>query len=286
VVQWRRVDTRTVFAVPLTLRWGFLPGFEVWGQASYHAEDVTINEYVIDGQSFDYIRYVRFVDGQIVYLPDPSSAGFGDSKAGVRVQPFNLSPLILGAQALIPTGLSRFKSYLDWNTGRAFPAGTGEGVLRMTFSADFGYPGQRPGLSFHGAYSPGVTERLRHEFFGADYDHVLSKGDRFELGGGYTFPWALRGRDGSLVLGAQFSSTQASHWTINGIDVVQTVYPSPIDQARLTAHMQTRFVRDDAMELSLQAFQDLPGGFRTGGKFAYVSEVYGDAFRLSGQFYY
>jgi hypothetical protein len=285
-VSWERVDLRTIFSVPLTLRWGFMPGFEAWAQASYHAEDVSLKSYVIDGSNYDYIRPVAYVDGNWVYLSDPTSAGLADSKAGVRIQLFEKTPLIVGAEASIPTGISRFKSFLDWNEGRQFPAGTGEGVMRMRFGADFGYKGLRPGLSFEGAYSPGVTERLRHSFFGNDYDHVLTKGDRVELGGAYTFPWTLRAKDGSLVVGALFSSTGASRWTINGVDVVQAVYPDAWEQSRLVAHINTRFVRDDAMELYLQAFQDLPGGLRTGGRVSYLSQVQGDAIRLSGQFYY
>lgn len=284
VVEWEIIEVRTIFSVPLTLRWGVMPGFELWGQARYNAEDVYTGAYDIDGESFNYITPVRWVDDRYVELSKPSSTGLGDSKVGVRVQPFDAAPVVLGATLHAPTGSSRFKAYLDWDSGRSFPAGTGQGVQRMEFNVEWGRPGAVQGLSLRGSYSPGAVERVRAEFFGFELDHVLSHGDRFELGGAYTFPWKIRGMNGSLLPGIVFRTLSPARWTIEGIEIYP-LYP-PYDQARIVAHLQERFVRDDQLELVLEAVQDLPSGFRTGGRFSYVTGVQGDALRLSGQLYY
>jgi hypothetical protein len=44
--------------------------------------------------------------------------------------------------------------------------------------------------------------------------------------------------------------------------------------------------RDDQLELSLEAFQDLPRGFETGGRLAYTMEAFGDRWTISCQFLY
>lgn len=284
VVDWERIDTRSIFSVPLTLRFGLMPGFEAWARARYSAEDVHTGAYIIDGYNFDFITPIRIVDGEIIELPDPSSAGIGDAQAGVRIQPFEKVPLVLGAGASIPTGYSRFRAYLDWNSGRKFPAGLGQGVSRMDFSAEWGRATRARGLAFRAAYSPGVSERVRAPFFDVEYDQRLDHGDRFEVGGSFTQPWRLRGLNGSIAPGITFRSISPSRWVIDGTDM----YPlfSPIQQSRIVAHMDTRFVRDDQLELSVEALQDLPSGFRAGGRVSYVAGVQGDALRLSGQFYY
>jgi hypothetical protein len=46
------------------------------------------------------------------------------------------------------------------------------------------------------------------------------------------------------------------------------------------------FKRDDRLELSLIACQDLPRGFETRGKLAYTMDALGDQLSLSGQFLY
>jgi hypothetical protein len=284
-VNWLRVDMRTVFTAPLTLRWGVLPGFEAWGRAAYHAEDLSVDAYEIDGQSFGFVVPVRVNDnGELIELSNPSSAGVGDLQAGLRVQPLPDLPLLIGARASLPTGTSRFASYLNWNAARGTPAGTGDGVLRMEFEAALGEPGAQPGLSLRGAFSPGTTERLRAPFFGADFDHVLTRGDRFELGGAYSFPWRLDGRDGAVMLGLALRSIDPARWRIEGVEIAP--FMSPIEQSRFNAHTQTRFVRDDQLELSIEALQDLPGGIRTGGRLSYAHGVQGDALSLSGQFFY
>lgn len=283
-VRWERIDTRTVFTVPLTLRWGFLPGFEAWAQATYDIERVFIDSYQIGSDTFRHLVYFAYSNGHSYAITEPNSATFGDSKAGIRVTPFDRLSLWIGASAQIPTGQSRFKSFLDWEEGQGDAAGTGLGVTRMTFQAAFGDPGQRKGPSFHASFSPGVTERVKAPWNGILLDHVFIRGDETEVGGDYTFPWALNGHKGALLLGCQVRSIGAARWTAAGVDMTQ--FYAPDDLGAVIAHTDARFIRDDQIEVSLQAIQSVGQGFRTGGRLSYVSGVQGDAFRVSGQFFY
>lgn len=283
-VQWVRIDVRTVFTVPLTVRWGFLPGFEAWAQGSYQAENVFIDTFQVGSSIFHHLRYFGYSNGHSYSVTEPNSAAFGDSKLGVRVQPFDRLPLLIGASATLPTGLSRFKSFLEWEEGLSDAAGTGGGAARMAFEAAYGDPGQRKGPSFHASLSPGVTERIREPWLGIPLDHVLIRGDEVEVGGDYSFPWSVNGRHGAMLLGCAVRSIGAARWTVQGIDM--TKFYSPDDLGALIAHLDAKFVRDDQIELSVQVIQSVGAGLRTGGRLAYVSGVQGDAFRVSGQFYY
>lgn len=282
--EWERVDLRSVLGAPLTLRYGLLPGFEAWARTSYQAEDVASRSFSLNGQELPGLREFGMVNGQWTELRDPTSTGLGDLDLGLRIQPMESLPLLLGAMARLPTGASRFRAYLDWSVGRGYPAGTGEGVQRMEFSARLGRPGRRNGAAFHAAFSPAAVERVNHDLFGTPLDQVLVHGDRFELGGTYTLPWRVAGLPGALVPGITFRSVSPARWTAQGL-VAHELF-DPVEQARLSAHLMQRFVRDDQLELSLEAGQNLPYGVRTGGRVAYVHGVYGDSLRLSGLFYY
>lgn len=283
-VQWARIDTRTIFSVPLTLRWGFLPGFEAWAQGNYDIERVFIDSYKIGSETLGHVAYFGQAHGQKYAVTEPNSAALGDSKVGVRVTPFGQLPLWIGAFAQLPTGQSRFRSFLDWEEGRGDAAGTGIGVTRMTFQAAFGDPGQRKGPSFQASFSPGVTERVT-AFWNANLlDHVFIRGDETVVGGAYTFPWAIDSHKGALLLGCQVRSIGAARWTATGVDMTQ--YYAADDLGAVIAHTDARFVRDDQIEVSLQAIQSVGRGLRTGGRLAYISGVQGDAFSVSGQFFY
>lgn len=287
MVSWTRTDVRTAFNVPLSLSYGLFPGVEAWGQVSYRAEDYFVGDFKVNGQDFSYIQFEHVnSNGSIVTLSNPSSTGLGDSQVGVKAQPVPGQPLVLGISATLPSGISRFKSMLDWFAGRGSPAGTGDGIVRLTFGADWGYKGGPSGLSFHGAFSPGAAERyaLDNASGGPLQDQVLTHGDLVELGGAYTFPWVLVGRSGALALGLTGRSQAVDQWTTNGVSqapLLPHVYHTAFEAAS-----GLKFERDDQLEFSLEAFQDLPGGFETGGSLSYTLEAFGDRFTVAGQFLY
>ena len=289
VVHWERIDMHTVFSATLKAEWGLLPGIELWGQGAYDAEDITTNEYKIDGQDFKNIAPIRFrPDGTIVYLSDPSSATFGDTILGAKAQPLPAQPLLLGLQLTLPTGVSRFQSYLDWDNGFAYAAGTGDGVQRLKVDFAWGWRGLRPGVSFQGSYSPGATEKtdapLDSLGVTETLQQVVTYGDVSELGVGYTIPWTVEGRDGALVFGALGRSIRASRWTANGIDL--SPYLDKATLGRLAVQTGIRFEDEDQLELGVEALQDLPGGFETGGRIAYTTGLFGDSLQISGRLVY
>jgi hypothetical protein len=285
VVNWKRVDMHTRFRAPLRAEAGLLPGVELWAEGAYQAEDVTLNTYEIDGENFNYIRPVRIEpDGTLFYYPDPSSVSAGDTLLGARVQPLPTQPLVLLLQATLPTGLSHFKSYLDWEDGVAFQAGTGDGVFRLGAGATWGWRGLRPGPSFRIFYSPGTTERVTEKTPFIDFDHVVNRGDLSEAAFDYTIPWRVAGRDGAILFGAVGRSIGAARWTVNGVDV--SPFFGPLDRGRLAAHAGLKFNRDDQLELGVEAMQDLPGGFETGGRLAYTTNAFGDQLQISGRLVY
>jgi hypothetical protein len=285
VVTWKRTDVRTRLRVPLTLKVGLFEGLEGWAEVAYHAEDVSIGEYSIDGTNYDYIRFVNFrADGSLFYLSNPTSAGFGDSQAGLRLQPLPSVPLVLGAQVTVPTGVSRLRAMFDREAGRDSPAGTGDGVVRMGLRVDYGWRGLRPGLSAFGEYSLGVTEAF-NETSGAVVDKVvLNRGNVARAGVGITIPWNVLRRDGAVVLEAIGRSEDASRYTIDGID--RAPYYSKIDRPFLQAQTGIQFYRDDSLELAVDAMQTLPGGFETGGRLSYRSGLLGDQLAVSGRLVY
>jgi hypothetical protein len=291
-VTWKRSDSRTRVRVPLRAERGLFTGLSAGLEGSYQAEDVYISQYLIDGQSFDYITYVRYLpDGSYQTLPNATSSTFGDTKAFARLQPVPSQPLVLTAQATFPTGRSRFAAYRDWLAFRDFAAGTGEGVQRLQGRVDWGWRGLRQGLSLHAAYSPSATENFtesfHNDFYNFDYSfkHVVVRGARTEAGMGYTIPWNLRTLDGAIVLGAAMLSTDGDRWTINGTDMAPFYAAGP-DQAELDAHAGIKFQRDDQLELSVDALQSLPGGFETGGRFSYSSSLTRERYSLSGRLVY
>jgi hypothetical protein len=288
IVYWQRIDVRTIFSVPLTLRVGLLPGLEAFGQLSYHAEDYFIGQFTIDGQDFSYISFVHWNPNTMQYdvLSNPSSTGVGDTPVGLRYQPMEAQPLVLAAQLSLPTGVSRFKSFLDWSSGRGTPAGTGEGITRLKVSADYGWKGLRSGQAFNLGYSPGGTEQYdEDDGSGGPVQHqVVTHGDLYEAGGSWTWPWQLAGQSGSMALGVEGRSIEAARWTTDGVDATPQL--SPTQRSSIAAITQLKFERDDQLEFSLQAFQDLPGGFETSGRITYAMESFGDQWSLSGQFYY
>ena len=287
-VYWQRIDVRTTLSAPLTLRFGLLPGVEAFGQASYHAEDYFIGLFRIDGEDFSYITFVHWnpVTMQYDELPNPTSTGIGDLPLGLRFQPFETQPLVLTAQLTLPTGQSRFKAFLDWFSGRGQPAGTGEGITRLKVAADYGWKGLRSGVAFHGAFSPGGTEQYdEDDGSGGPVQHqVANHGDLVELGGAWTWPWRVAGQSGAMALGIQGRSIGAAKWTADGVD--QGSQMAPTDRSAIAALTQLKFERDDQLEFSLEAFQDLPGGFETSGKLSYTMESFGDQWAISGQFFY
>ncbi|HXC64192.1 MAG TPA: hypothetical protein VNZ67_07525, partial [bacterium] len=286
-VYWQRIDVRTIFAVPLTLRWGLAPGLELWGQAAYHAEDYFLALYRIDGDDFSFIQLVHVnKDGSFTVLSNPTSTGIGDIPVGLRFQPVASQPLLLGLSASLPSGTSRFKSFLDWFSGRGSPAGTGEGILRLKADVDYGWKGLRDGLAFHGSYSPGGTEQYNEDngSGGPPMHQVAVHGDAYELGGSWTWPWQVAGQSGSLALGLMGRSVQPDRWTTDGTDTGASL--TPIERSQFAALTLLKFERDDQLEISLEAFQDLPGGLESSGKFSYSMETLGDQWSISGQLYY
>jgi hypothetical protein len=286
-VYWQRIDVRTMFTVPLTLHWGLAQGLEVWGQAAYHAEDYFLSLYTIDGQDFSYIQLVHVnEDGSLTVLSNPTSTGIGDIPLGIRYQPVMDQPLVIGLSVTFPTGISRFKSFLDWYSGRGSPVGTGDGIVRTKLDIDYGWKGLRSGLAFHGAYSPGGTEQYNEDdgSGGPVMNQVAVHGDAYELGGTCTWPWRVAGQSGSMALGIQGRSVEADRWTTDGFDEGSQM--DPIDRSQFAALTLMKFERDDQLEFSLEAFQDLPGGFQTSGKVSYAMESFGDQWAISGQFYY
>jgi hypothetical protein len=285
VVDWKRIDLHTRFRAPLRAELGVLPGVELWAEGAYQAEDVSLNVYDIDGESFNFIRPVRVEpDGSYFYFPDPSSVGIGDTLLGARVQPLPTQPLVLQLQATLPTGISHFKSYLDWQDGVAFQAGTGDGVFRLGAGASWGWRALRPGPSFRLFYSPGTTERVTQKFTFFKLDHVVDRGDLTEAAFDYTIPWQVGGRDGAILFGAVGRSIAASRWTINGFDMAP--FYGPLDRGRLAAHAGIKFNRDDQLELGIETVQDLPGGFETGGRLSYTTGIFGDQLQVSGRLVY
>jgi hypothetical protein len=287
-VYWQRIDVRTIFSVPLTVRLGLLPGIEGYAQAAYHAEDYFIGLFRIDGQDFSYIQFVHWNDTTMQYdvLSNPSSTGIGDIPIGLRIQPIESQPLVLTAQLTLPTGQSRFKAYLDWFSGRGTPAGTGEGITRLKVALDYGWKGLRSGVAFNAGFSPGGTEQYNEDdgSGGPVVHQVVTHGDIYQLGGDWTWPWQLEGQSGSMALGIEGRSITAAKWTSDGVDQVQ--FLDPTDRSAIAALTQLKFERDDQLEFSLEAFQDLPGGFETSGKLSYAMESFGDQWAISGQFYY
>ncbi|HTB33253.1 MAG TPA: hypothetical protein VK842_00175, partial [bacterium] len=140
-------------------------------------------------------------------------------------------------------------------------------------------------LSFHGAFEPGATESYNTPFLGSPtLPQTAELGSMWELGGAFTFPWAVMGYDGSLALGAQERSIQADRWTVMGFDADQ--FFSRGDLGEIAALSGLEFQRDDQLELSLCFYQDLVRGFRTEGKLAYTIQSMGDAFTVAGQINY
>jgi hypothetical protein len=264
---------------------GVMPSVELWAEGSYNAEDVSLNVYDIDGQSFNYIRPVRVEpDGSYFYFSDPSSVSVGDTLVGARLQPVPSQPLLLLLQATFPTGISHFKSYVDWLRGRAFRAGTGDGVFRLGAGAAWGWRGLRPGPSFKLFYSPGTTEKLTENDPLGKAEHVVNRGDLAEAGFDYTIPWRVGQRDGALLFGATGRSIGEARWTVNGVDVAP--FYDKLDRGRLAAHAGLKFNRDDQLELGVEAVQDLPGGFETGGRLSYTTGIFGDQLQISGRLVY
>jgi hypothetical protein len=293
MVHWSRTDVRTEVSVPLTLRWGLFPGMEVWAEGSYRAEDMWLDQFVVDGANFGHIRFTTTdQNGKQVYLSNPTSAGFGDTRVGLRLQPYGGLPMVLGVVAELPTGRSRFKSMLDWFDAQGSPAGTGLGATRVGAEFNWGASGRQPGLAFFGAYRPAFTERIRSAAFSEalvggrmELEHVVVHGSELSLGGTYTFPWMLLTRPGAASLGIAVQSIGAATWTALGNDLPTQLF-SPADLSHLAAHAQIKFIRDDQIEFGLTLWQDLPSGFRAGGRLSYSLGVQGDALRLGGLFYY
>ena len=283
-VNWKHSAVRTRFIVPLTLAYGVLPGVEAWAEASYHAEDYYLESYTIDGESFDYIKYVRWSGTQWIELSNPTSAGLGDVRAGARLQPIPSQPLVLGLGAAFPTGTSRMRSLLDWRAGRGSPAGTGDGVIRLRGDLEYGWKGKRSGISFHGAFSPGTLESFKDTTNGITTSQVVTRGDLIEIGGDYTLPWKVVSQGGALMLGAVGRSISADRWTQDGVDLAP--YYNKIDRLDLTALTGLKFSRDDQLEVHVEAVQDLPRGFEVQGKLAYTTEAFGEKYAVSGTFVY
>lgn len=285
IVTWKRTDVRTQVRVPLKIRVGLFSGLEAWAEGAYEDDDVSVGEYNIDGTNYDFIRLISFrPDGSLFFLSNPSSSSLSDSQLGVRLQPLDSLPLVLGAQATVPTGISRLKASVDRSAGAGSPAGTGEGVVRMALRVNYGWRGLRPGLSGFAEYSPGVTERFTYDLgFGIEH-YALTRGDLTRAGVAMTIPWNVLNRDGAVVLEASGRSENASRYTIDGIDVAP--FYSRIERPFLSAQTGIQFSRDDSLELAVDALQDLPGGFETGGRLAYRSGLLGDQFSLSGRLVY
>lgn len=285
MVSWKRTDMRTRLRVPLRLKAGLFHGLEAWAEGAYEAHDVTVAEYTIDGQNFYDLQLIRFrADGSYFILSNPTSAALGDSQFGLRLQPVDDQPLVLGAQVTVPTGISRLKAAVERDAGHGAPAGTGDGVVRMALRVDYGWRGLRPGLSFYGEFSPGVTERFTYDQgFGID-QYALTRGDLSQAGLGFTIPWNVLNRDGAVVLEASGRSENADRYLVDGIDMAP--YYSRIDRPFLGAQTGIQFVRDDSLELAVDALQDLPGGFETGGRLAYRVGLLGDQLSLSGRLVY
>lgn len=285
VVTWKRTDVRTRVRVPLRFKIGLLNGLEGWVEAAYHAEDMYIGEYNIDGSNYDYIRLVSFKpDGTMFYLSNPSSSNIGDTMGGLRLQPLDSLPLVLGGKVTLPTGISRLKSRIDRQNGAGSPAGTGDGVVRLALRVEYGWRGLRPGLSAFGEFSPGVTERFNYDSGGSINQYALTRGDLAQAGVGITIPWNVLDRDGAVVLEALGRSENASRYLVNGNDVSGGF--TKIQANFLGAQTGIQFVRDDSLELAVDALQDLPGGFETGGRLAYRSGLLGDQLSLSGRLVY
>jgi len=284
---WQETDVRTALVVPLTLRLGLLPGLEAWARAEYRAEDYYTASYVLNSVDYDYVRFVtQGPNGSLAYESNPTTSGLGDIHVGLRAQPWDGQPLVLGLEASLPTGVSRFKSMLDFYNGVGTAAGNGDGVLRLRLAADWGQAGLQSGLSFHASYMPSATETYTLPYLGTTWVVPQSAvlGAAVELGGAYTFPWQVVGRQGALALGVTGSSVEADRWTVDGFDMGG--YFSGSNLGEIAALGGLEFKRDDRLELSLIACQDLPRGFETRGKLAYTMDALGDQLSLSGQFLY
>jgi hypothetical protein len=113
---------------------------------------------------------------------------------------------------------------------------------------------------------------------------VVTRGDLTEGAIDYTIPWQVGGRDGAILFGAVGRSIGASRWTDNGTDLAP--YYGKLQRGRLAAHAGLKFSREDQLELGIEAVQDLPGGFETGGRLSYGSGIFGDTLQISGRLVY
>ncbi len=288
VVNYNRIDVRTIFRVPLRASYGVGEGLEVWVEGAYHAEDVYIDDYYIDEQNFDFIRRIKFdSQGNVLYLSNPSATGIGDINFGVRTRLSPDVPLIVGLQGSYPSGVSRFKAAIDtFLFNEINQTGTGEGVSRFMLAVNYGEKATRSGLSLEASFKPSSLERhvKKDPLFG-DIENVLSRGEELALGGGYTFPWKAGGKSGALVIGLVGRTVAAARWTVNGVDLIKNSY-HPVRQNNYSANMDARFVRDDQLEISAELFQALASGLETGGRVYYRMQVFGDTLGIAGTFFY
>jgi hypothetical protein len=282
-VNWQETQVRTIFEVPLEAHVGIFPSVEAWARGSFNSENAFTSAFSENGRSADSFRRV---DSNGVTLAYPNSVSAGDTWLGVRLQPLDSSPFVLGLSGSIPTGISRMQSYLEasYSTNDS-PAGTGEGVTRLKLDLDYGWRGIREGVSLHAGYMPSALETFTRHDLGFQENHAITHGEEGEAGVGYTIPWVLASHDGALILGGLVRSVAPVRWQINGQDVAFDSNQK-VDRGRVAAWGGLKFIQDNQLELSVEAQQLLPGGFRTGGKLSYTMESDGDSFGISGQLYY
>lgn len=273
---WQEFDMRTTVRVPLEVSYGVLPGLEAGVLVAFDSEFAKLEQGVLDGKDYgDTISTPLTV-------PSYNTSGLGDTHLFVASQLFKGTPFVLGLDLSLPTGTSRFKSFVDAEFSGGDQAGNGQGVPRLQASFLWGPKGLRRGLYAQGSFSPGATENVTVDLAGLSLRNQAVYGDVVTLGGGYTLPWSATG---AAMLGATARHIQAGQWSINGVNFGPYL-DRQVSQGLVENYGGLNLYDENELEFYLEVRQRLNGWLGTEGKLYFQNNSDGYTLGIGGGFAY
>jgi|GEM_PF-4366164 len=273
---WEEVNSRTIFSVPLTVRYGLLDAMELGVTGAWHSYCSIFERATVNGNEYN----------STINTPEMHTSGIADTTVYAKLQPVAQWPLLFSAEALLPTGTSRFTSYAAYLTDVAMgvsptlQAGTGDGVMRLTLRAQWGWKALKPGVFYEAAYTPSASEDYSLTVAGTTFDHHADFGEIWEGGLGYTMPWEVVTGQGALVVGVTGRSIKPGRWTVDGSNMVAPT--DTYDAGAVHTYADLNLVENNEMEVYAQVEQDITQYLGTSCKAYWRSEADGYTYGICG----
>jgi hypothetical protein len=273
---WEEVNSRTIFSIPLTVRYGLLDAVELGVTGAWHSESAIFERATVNGNEYN----------STINMPEMHTSGLADTTAYIKLQPVTQWPFLLSAEMVLPTGASRFTAYASYITDVALgvpptlEAGTGDGVTRFTLRTQWGWKALKPGMFYEAAYTPSASEDYSMTVSGLTLDHHADFGEIWEGGFGYTLPWDVVQGQGSLVVGVIGRSIKPGSWTVDGNSMVAPT--DTYDAGAVHTYANLNLVENNEMEIYAEVDQDFTQYLGTNCKAYWRSESDGYTYGICG----